>query len=219
MTLLFQQVSITRDAFTMHIDARFEQGVNVAIVGPNGSGKSSLIEVAAGFDVPAAGTVIRPPGRIGYVPQDGLLIPHLTLRQNLDFGTGVEPDDLDQILADLRLDALADRKPGDVSGGEQQRAALARALVRRPVVLLLDEPLSKVDVELRRLTRNVIDRWARPDQVQLVATHGADHARQCNMILAIDRGRIVTLAPIEEILHRPPTPWLAEFFGVGDQER
>lgn len=219
MTLLFEDVSITRDAFTMRIDARIERGARVAIVGPNGSGKSSLIEVAAGFEAPAAGRVVRPAGPIGFVPQDGLLLPHLSLRENLDFGTGVGSDDLDRILADLRLTALADRRPGDLSGGEQQRAAVARALVRHPVLLLLDEPLSKVDVELRRLTRNVIDRWAGDHQTQLVATHGADHARQCDLILAIDEGRLVTLAPVETILARPPTAWLEEFFAAVHPER
>lgn len=214
MTLEFRHVSVSRDAFTIHLDARFAPGQSVAVVGPNGSGKTSLIEVAAGFQQPTTGVVVRPDGSVGYVPQDGLLIPHLTLRHNIAFGKGVRPGDVEQILVDLRLDSLADRKPGDVSSGEQQRASLARALVRRPALLLLDEPLSKVDVELRRLTRDVVDRWAHPTQIQVVATHGADHARQCDQVLAIDQGRVVAFGPAQAIAEGPTTPWLEEFFGL-----
>ncbi len=213
MTFEFHDVSVARDAFTIRVDARFDAGQTVAIIGPNGSGKTSLIEVAAGFQQPTTGRVVRPGGTIGYVPQDGLLIPHLTLKQNIAFGRGVEPADIERILADLRLDGLSDRRPGDLSGGEQQRGALARALVRRPALLLLDEPLGKVDVELRRLTRDAVDRWAGPEQIQLVATHGAEHAGQCDWVLAIDRGRIVAFDTPGSVATRPPTPWLKEFFG------
>ncbi len=205
-------VAIERDEFTIVVSATIEAGTTVAVVGPNGAGKTSLIETIVGFSQATAGVIERPEGSIGYVPQDNLLVPHMTIRDNVGFGSGVAGPDLDRIMDELLLADLARRRPADLSGGEQQRAALARALVRRPTLLLLDEPLSKVDVELRRLTRTVIGEWAPPDQILLVATHGADHARECDVVLALEAGRVVALEPATVVAARAPSRWLAEFF-------
>jgi ABC-type sulfate/molybdate transport systems ATPase subunit len=205
-------VEIERDEFTIAVSTSIDAGTTVAVVGPNGAGKTSLIETIAGFMQATAGVIERPGESIGYVPQDNLLLPHLTIRDNVGFGRGVADSDLDRILEDLRLAGLARRRPADLSGGEQQRVALARALVRRPALLLLDEPLGKVDVELRRLTRKVIAEWAPADQIQLVATHGADHAGECDLVLALEAGRVVAFAPPAEVAADAPSRWLGQFF-------
>ncbi|NNF54892.1 MAG: ATP-binding cassette domain-containing protein [Acidimicrobiales bacterium] len=187
-------------------------GTSLAVIGANGSGKSSLIEGLAGFLEPSSGQITRPGGTVGYVPQDGLLIPHLSVRENVAFGKGITKSDLVKVIEDLRLRDLVDRIPGELSGGEQQRVALARALVRRPSLLLLDEPLSKVDAELRRLNRAVIRDWSSPRQIIIVVTHGPDHASECDLVLALEDGQAVALAPPGELSAAPPAPWIKQFF-------
>lgn len=150
-------------------------GTAAVILGPSGCGKTTLLRVIAGLEVPdsghvmlsgttvtAARRVIVPPHerRLGFVFQDLALWPHLTVQENLDFvlgSTGLARAERDQrrraALARVRIEDLADRFPRELSGGEQQRLALARAIVGEPRVLLLDEPLSSLDSELRAALR------------------------------------------------------------------
>lgn len=203
---------IERGDFSVQLDLEILPGSSVAVIGANGSGKSSLIEALAGFLPLASGSMSLPAGPLGYVPQDGLLIPHLSVAQNIAFGRGASMADVTAIGSDLRLNDLMERLPNKLSGGEQQRVALARALVRRPTLLLLDEPLSKVDAELRRLNRDVIDAWKTTGQITLVVTHGADHARECDQVLALKDGRAVAYGPPAELIASPPAPWIKYFF-------
>ncbi len=134
-----------------------------ALYGPSGSGKTSLLEAIAGLRTPAAGRIelmertvfdanrlFVPPRerRVGYVPQDDALFPHLSVRRNIFYGA---PEDADatHVIGVLEIGQLLDRGVTRLSGGERKRVALARALLSRPKVLLLDEPLAGVDLELR----------------------------------------------------------------------
>lgn len=157
------------------ISFEVEPGEAVVILGPSGCGKTTLLRLAAGLEVPDAGTIaldgervaeprrnLVPPHRrrIGLVFQDLALWPHLTVRAHLDFVMGsvavpspARAGSAQQVLTIVRIEQLADRYPHQLSGGEQQRLALARALVGQPRLLLLDEPFSSLDPELRSALR------------------------------------------------------------------
>ena len=158
-----------------HVSLEVSAGETLVILGPSGGGKTTLLRLVAGLEVPDDGEVWldgrqvarggrnleAPHGRrIGFVFQDLALWPHLTVRANLAFVMGsvgvakaVWDERVKSVLALVRIDALANRYPHQLSGGEQQRAALARALVAEPRVLLLDEPFSNLDPELRQSLR------------------------------------------------------------------
>jgi len=162
-----------------NIHARFREGGFTSLLGPSGSGKTTLLRIVAGFVAPDSGRVrigerdvtnVPVHARdIGMVFQSYALFPHMTVLENIAFGLhrrGVRGGELkrriDDVLAMVKLDALAERLPRQLSGGQQQRVALARAIVINPTVLLLDEPLSALDrrlrqemqVELRRIQRD-----------------------------------------------------------------
>ena len=151
--------------FTLELRERFEAKV-VVLFGPSGAGKTSVLESIAGLRTPRHG-VIRigtrtlfdsvsdvnlPPShrRVGYVPQDLVLFPHLNVRRNLLYGAHRSVgNEIDSVSRLLELGHVLDRDIGGLSGGERQRVALARALMMSPAVLLLDEPLSALDIDLR----------------------------------------------------------------------
>jgi molybdate transport system ATP-binding protein len=150
-----------RAAFTL--DARA-----TALFGPSGAGKTTILDTIAGLRTPDRGSIAidrrvlyssqarvdLPPHQrhVGYVPQDVALFPHMNVRRNLLYGrhSASSPPDLDRVVAMLEIEGLLDRRVTDLSGGERQRAALGRALMSAPSLLLLDEPLAAVDVPLRR---------------------------------------------------------------------
>ena len=167
------------DAFSLDVQA----GERVVILGPSGSGKTTVLRLIAGLERPDAGevwleghpvaragrTLVPPHARhLGYVFQDLALWPHLTVRGNLGFvmaSAAIPRADraarAREVLSLMRIDRLADRHPHELSGGEQQRAALARALVGRPRLLLLDEPFSSLDPDLRVALRDEVARLQR----------------------------------------------------------
>ena len=199
-------------------DVSFEvmPGAAAAVLGPSGSGKTTLLRLIAGLETPDSGEVwldgarvsstkrlqIAPHERqIGFVFQDLALWPHMTVRQHLEFVIGSSPrrlrtDRVTTVLEMLRLariDALAGRYPHELSGGEQQRVALARALVGRPRLLLLDEPLSSLDPELRVHMRDELGRLQGAVGVaMLYVTHHLDDVpASVNRIIRMRAGRIV----------------------------
>lgn len=142
------------------------QGEYFVLTGPNGSGKTILIKLIAGLLKPESGEITLgsrpvthlPPWErnVGYVPQDGVLFPNMTVRENIGFGMTVRGADAEtttsavaEIAALITVEGLLDRTVDGLSGGERQKVALARALVFKPAVLLLDEPLSAIDEEVR----------------------------------------------------------------------
>jgi iron(III) transport system ATP-binding protein len=190
-------------------------GKAAVIVGPSGCGKTTLLRVIAGLEVPdtgqvvlsgalvsAAGRVIVPPHqrRLGFVFQDLALWPHLTVRENLDFVLGstdvsrVERSRrIQEALALVQIEQFSTRYPHQLSGGEQQRVALARAIVGEPRVLLLDEPLSSLDPDLRAELRAELARLQRTLTLTMVyVTHDREDATVlADHVVEMRAGRIV----------------------------
>jgi molybdate transport system ATP-binding protein len=209
----------------------------LVLVGPNGAGKTTLLSlllgvlplergrVAVGDTVllDTAAAVDLPVERrgLGYVPQDYALFPHLTVRQNVEFALASRmprPDRVTRtarvaaLLADLGLEALADRRPDTLSGGEKQRVALARALSVGPRALLLDEPLAALDVSSRREVRAflaaLLTRLALP---AIVVTHDARDARDLgDRIAVLEAGKITQTGTWDELLAHPASHFARE---------
>jgi ABC-type Fe3+/spermidine/putrescine transport system ATPase subunit len=181
--------------FSLDVDA----GERVVVLGPSGCGKTTLLRLIGGLEQPDAGEIwlagqlVAAGGRLvvpaherrlGYLFQDLALWPHLTVRGNLEFVLGSigvpkadRPGRILEALALVRVDALADRHPSELSGGEQQRVALARALIGKPGLLLLDEPFSSLDPELRAVLRGELVRLQRSLRFTSVyVTHDRDDA-------------------------------------------
>jgi ABC-type Fe3+/spermidine/putrescine transport system ATPase subunit len=190
-------------------------GEAIAILGPSGSGKTTLLRLIAGLETPDHGeisldgirvaadgrSIIAPhERRIGFVFQDLALWPHMTVQQQLEFVLGSLtvprsgwPARIKDALTLVRIDHLASRYPHQLSGGEQQRAALARTLVAEPRLILLDEPLASLDPELRAHLRQELAALQRSlDVTSVYVTHDTDDARAlADRILEMRAGRIV----------------------------
>lgn len=206
-------------------------GDRVALVGPSGCGKTTLLRCLAGLERPDAGTIrigdqvatdgksirLDPSARgLGVVFQDGALWPHLDAVGHLRF---VAPD-LDAagaraLLAEVGLHEHADRRPGSMSGGEQQRLAIARALAGKPRILLLDEPLHSVDVHLRDELCALITKLADEHGLTLiVVTHDRGEALAlADEFIVLDAGKVVETGPAHEILEAPRSAFGARFLG------
>ena len=204
------------DAFTLDVDA----GTRTAIVGPSGSGKTTVLRLVAGFERPddgsiaingtlvcGAGSTEVPAHRrgVGYVAQDGALFPHLTVGGNVGFalprGSGRDRE-ITALLELVALDpAIATRRPDQLSGGQQQRVALARAMALRPDIILLDEPFSALDAELRVETRDAVSSVLRQAGVTaILVTHDPDDARAfADQVAVMRAGRLVATGTPEEV--------------------
>jgi ABC-type Fe3+/spermidine/putrescine transport system ATPase subunit len=202
-------------------------GTAAVVLGPSGCGKTTMLRIIAGLEVPdsgqvvldgatvsAAGRVDVPPHRrkLGFVFQDLALWPHLTVRKNLDFVLGSmalsrheHNRRAQDALALVRIEELAGRYPHQLSGGEQQRVALARAIVREPRVLLLDEPLSSLDPELRADLRSELARLHRALSLTTVyVTHDReDAAALADSVIEMRAGRIQAVQRNQSRGHDP----------------
>ena len=201
--------------------ARFETEARVtALFGPSGAGKTTIINMIAGLLAPdrgrimyrgkllfdAAGKVNLPPyrRRFGYVFQDGRLFPHLTVRGNLEYGRRMyrlkrDPGKLERVVAMLDIAHLADRRPGKLSGGERQRVAIGRALLMRPQLLLLDEPLASLDAARKAEIMPYLERLRDEAQVPMIyVTHQAEDARRlATMVVRVEAGRVAAVGGLE----------------------
>lgn len=218
------------------VDLTIGDGEVLAVLGPSGCGKTTLLRVIAGF-LPGDGGSIKLDGRtlfeggrsrvatrdrnVGYVPQEGALFPHLDVAANITFGlprSERRRADIGGLLELLDLDpALAARSPHELSGGQQQRVAVARALARKPSLLLLDEPFSSLDASLRESTgRSVVKAVQAAGASALLVTHDQNEALSlADVVGVMSAGRVVqTGSPLEVYAH-PSVPFVASFVGTG----
>jgi putrescine transport system ATP-binding protein len=203
-----------------------------ALLGPSGCGKTTLLRLFAGFERADAGKLLLggedlagvPPYRrpVNMMFQNYALFPHMTVARNVAFG--LEQDGLPkpaiaarvaEMLALVKLDDLAGRKPHQLSGGQRQRVALARSLAKQPRVLLLDEPLAALDKKLREETQfELMDLQARLGTTFVIVTHDQDEAMtMAHRIAVMDRGRVMQIATPAVLYEQPNSRWVAEFIG------
>ncbi len=208
------------------IDLDVAPGELMTLVGKSGSGKTTLLRLLAGLDQPTAGSVRLggrdlagvPPQRrhVALVFQNLALYEHLSVRDNLAFGLqhkgGPEVSETAKMLG---IEHLLARFPVELSGGEQQRVALGRAIVRRPAALLLDEPLSSLDGPARRVLRRELKRVQRELGVPTIyVTHDQAEALALgDRIAVLDQGRLQQVGKPDEVYHRPANRFVANFFG------
>lgn len=226
------------DSFQLEIEMSIPAGRTVALLGPNGAGKSTAVAAVAGLisldrgRIELAGNILDDPvegvfvpaeeRRVGVVFQEYLLFPHLSVIENIAFGLRSRKVGHDEALARsrdwiarLELDGLERRKPGDLSGGQAQRVAMARALVIEPDLLLLDEPLSALDVttrtELRRVLAQHLEKFDGP---RLLITHDpAEAFLLADEIHVIEHGRVTQTGTADDIRLRPRTRYAADLAG------
>jgi len=214
------------------IDLDVRQGEFLTLLGPSGCGKTTTLNMIAGFLRPDGGS-IRLNGRevddlppfhrdIGLVFQDYALFPHMTVAENIGFGLRMRrvaraeiTRRVNDALDLVQLSGLGDRRPLAMSGGQRQRVALARALVIRPTVLLLDEPLSNLDLKLRETMRlEISDVQRRTGVSTILVTHDQSEALvMSDRIAVMNAGRIEQVATAREIYEDPATRFVAEFIG------
>ena len=146
--------------FHLEVDLAMEKGKVYCIYGPSGAGKTSLLRFLAGIETPDTARIDPPipEGGIGYVFQDYALFPNMTVRQNLEYACndGSNKLNIDPVLELFEIQSLAARMPNQLSGGEKQRTAIARALINKPEILLMDEPLAALDLELTKKLQDYI---------------------------------------------------------------
>ena len=208
------------------------QGEFLSILGESGSGKTTLLRLIAGFEHPDSGAILMDGSRIDALPpyqrrvntvfQNYALFPHLTVGENVAYGLKVSKTPkaevktrVQEALAMVKMESFAKTKPSKLSGGQQQRVALARALVNRPRLLLLDEPLSALDANLRREMQFELKSLQRGVGIAFVfVTHDQEEAMTMSDRVALLRsGALEQIATPREIYARPATAYAAEFIG------
>ena len=215
------------------VSLEIPRGAFFALLGPSGCGKTTLLRIIAGFEAPSSGEVWLSGSRIDLLPpyernvntvfQSYALFPHLTVQGNVEFGLrrkGKAASDLaarvQEVLRQVRLEAKASRRPSELSGGERQRVALARAIVLQPEVLLLDEPLSALDPQLRKQVRAELrDLQRRVGVTFLFVTHDQEEAlAMSDQIAVMNSGVLEQAGTPREIYERPRTRFVANFLGA-----
>ncbi len=218
------------------VDLTVESGELVALLGPSGSGKTTLLRIIAGLEFPDSGAVLfdgddasRRTVRernVGFVFQHFALFRHMTVFENVAFGLRVKPraarlseaeirSRVERLLDLVQLTNFAARYPTQLSGGQRQRVALARALVIEPKVLLLDEPLSNLDAQLRKRMRHEIrELQQRLGITTIFVTHDQDEAfEMSDRVALLNKGHIEQIGTPEDLYDAPATRFVAEFIG------
>ena len=219
-----------------HVSLDIAKGTLVSLLGPSGCGKTTTLRLLAGFIEPDGGEIrvgakrIAAPGaslpperrNMAMIFQSYALWPHMTVRQNVAYGLELRRIDkadmvkrTDAVLALTQLSPFAERYPGELSGGQQQRVSLARALVVEPEILLLDEPLSNLDANLREEMRYEIRRLHEERNCTTVyVTHDQSEAMStADLIVVMSNGRIEQAGSPEDIYQRPMSEFVARFIG------
>lgn len=221
------------DAITFNL----HEGDIGCMLGPSGCGKTTLLRTIAGFETPNAGNIcihgqqisnaheVVPPERrnIGMVFQDFALFPHLSIADNIAFGLRKQSKEskrqrVAELLDLISLSGQGEKYPHQLSGGQQQRVALARAMAPRPDLLLLDEPFSSLDVELRKqLAKDVREILKKEGITAILVTHDQDEAfAMADMVGLINKGMLVQWDTPYNLYHRPATRDVADFIGEGE---
>jgi spermidine/putrescine transport system ATP-binding protein len=221
-----------RNAVLRNISLEIAEGEFLTILGESGSGKTTLLRIIAGFETATSGELWMAGERLDHEPpyrrrvntvfQHYALFPHLTVEENVAYGLRVakRPEaEITQRVAEaldkVKMTAHAKKKPSKISGGQQQRVALARALVNRPRLLLLDEPLSALDANLRRQMQVELKSLQREVGIAFVfVTHDQEEAMVMSDRIALLRsGQLEQIATPREIYSRPSTSYVAQFIG------
>ncbi len=214
------------------ISLNIASGEFITLLGESGSGKTTLLRLVAGFEQPTAGEIwmsgerldTLPPykRRVNTVFQHYALFPHLSVRENVAYGLRVKKTSgteiggrVDEALRMVKMQEFADSRPSKLSGGQQQRVALARALVNRPLLLLLDEPLSALDANLRKQMQSELKALQRELGITfLFVTHDQEEAMALSDRIALLRnGALEQVASPREIYAHPATAYTAQFIG------
>ena len=220
--------AVAVDGVTLEIN----QGEIFALLGPSGCGKSTLLRMLGGFEVPTSGQMLlegqdlarRPPNErpVNMMFQSYALFPHLTVWDNVAFGLRRDrlpkheiASRVEKMLGMVQLTAFAKRKPHQLSGGQQQRVALARSLVKRPKLLLLDEPLGALDKKLRERTQlEVVDIIHQVGVTCVMVTHDQEEAMtMATRIGVMSKGRILQVGRPGDIYETPNCTFVADFIG------
>ncbi len=213
-------------ATELQVQIELKFGGLTALVGPSGSGKTTLLRLLAGLETPRSGRITvdkavwfdtkaginLPPQQraIGFVFQDTALFPNMTVRENITYAApNQQPGLVDELIEGTGLETFIDQKPGRLSGGQRQRVALARALVRRPQLLLLDEPFAALDTQSSQQLQQVLvklhQRWQ--TTTLLVSHHDADVQALADRVIRLVEGHVQTDERIES---RAPNPLIQE---------
>jgi putative spermidine/putrescine transport system ATP-binding protein len=223
----FGRTPVLRD-----ISLEVAEGEFLTILGESGSGKTTLLRIIAGFEHATSGEILMAGERLDSLPpyrrrvntvfQHYALFPHLTVEHNVGYGLRVAQlpkaeiqTRVEQALAMVKMTVFARSKPAKISGGQQQRVALARALVNRPRLLLLDEPLSALDANLRRQMQVELKSLQREVGISFVfVTHDQEEAMvMSDRIALLRQGELEQVATPREIYHHPATAYTAQFIG------
>jgi iron(III) transport system ATP-binding protein len=227
-----------RPAAVADLTLSLEGGHILALLGPSGCGKTTTLRLIAGFEVPDAGEIaiagrvvarageagVPPEARsVGVVFQDYALFPHLTVAANVAFGLARVPRAerrarIGRMLDLVGLGDMAERYPHELSGGQQQRVATARALAPAPTLLLLDEPFSNLDADLRAQMRDEVQKVLRTTGTTAIfVTHDQEEAFTiADEVGVLNQGRLEQLGSPQTVYHHPATPFVAEFVGAAD---
>jgi iron(III) transport system ATP-binding protein len=228
-----------RPAATDRLSFTLESGRILALLGPSGCGKTTTLRLIAGFETPDQGRIaiagrtvadagrgihVEPEARgVGVVFQDYALFPHLTVAENVGFGLErvsrhQRRARVGQILDLVGLTDFTARYPHELSGGQQQRVAVARALAPAPSLILLDEPFSNLDADLRAQMRDEVEKILRTTSTTAIfVTHDQEEAFTiADQVGVLNQGRLEQIESPEVIYHNPATPFVAEFVGAAD---
>ncbi|MCB0195624.1 MAG: ABC transporter ATP-binding protein [Anaerolineae bacterium] len=215
-----------------NVSLQIEEGEFFSLLGPSGCGKTTNLRMIAGFELPSEGEIYLKGQPVGQLPpfkrnvntvfQNYALFPHMTVGENVGFGLEMKKlskadiaKRVDETLELVRLPNLGARKPRQLSGGQQQRVALARAVVNRPAVLLLDEPLSALDLKLRKTMQFELKELQRQLGITFIfVTHDQEEAMtMSDRIAVMDHGHVLQVGAPTNIYEQPNSRFVADFIG------